>query len=480
MELLGILIIFFLASVVSLMVKRRVIIESLSVISAASAAVTAFVVASKVASSGSYLPYQFFAVDALGAIMLLIIGIVGLVVAVYSIWYLRSETAKGIIGFTRIQQFYILLNLFLAVMMLAVMSSNPIFTWISIEATTLSTAFLISFYNKPSAMEAAWKYLLLNATGLLLAFLGTLLYFTAVSQSDGASAITWSGLLAQAGHLDPIIAKIAFIFVLIGYGTKVGLVPMHTWLPDAHSKAPPPISALLSGVLLNVAFITIVRLKGITDIAIGSNTFTQHVLVFFGLLSIVVAALIIFTQKNYKRLLAYSSIENMGIATLGIGLGGLGTLAALLHVIYHALIKSALFLLSGTIFLRYSTTKIARILGIATALPVTGTLFFLSFFAITGTPPFGIFLTKIYILTALLRVSPWLAVIMIVSTAILFVGFFRHVMGMVFGQKPEDIQQGGENMWLIIPPLALIILALYLSWNLPPLLLTLLNHAAIQ
>ncbi len=480
MELLGILTIFFLASVVSLVVKRRAVIESLSVVSATMAVVVAYSVASKVAVSGTYLPYRFFAVDALGAIMLLIIGTIGLAVAIYSVWYLRSESEKNILGFTRVQQYFILLNLFLGVMMLAVMSSNPIFTWISIEATTLSTAFLISFYNKPSAMEAAWKYLLLNATGLLLAFLGTLLFFTAVSSTGGASGITWSGLLAQAGHLDPFIAKIAFIFVLVGYGTKVGLVPMHTWLPDAHSKAPPPISALLSGVLLNVAFMTLIRLKGITDVSIGSHAFTQHILVFFGLLSIVVATLIIFTQKNYKRLLAYSSIENMGIATLGIGLGGLGAVAALLHLMYHALIKSGLFLLSGTIFLRYSTTKIARILGVAATLPVTGTLFFLGFFAITGTPPFGIFLTKIYILTALFHAWPWLAVVMILSTVILFVGFFRHVMGMVFGKKPNDVAQGREHIWLVLPPLILVALALYLSWSLPPLLRTLINQAAIQ
>lgn len=480
MDLFSILGVFFIATVISLVIKRRSVIEFLSVVAALVALVISYTVASKVATVGTYSQFQFFTVDALGAIMLLVISTIGLAVAVYSVKYLRSETAKGIVGFTRVQQYFILLNLFLAVMVLAVVSSNPIFTWIFIEATTLSTAFLISFYNKPSAMEAAWKYLLINAAGLLLAFLGTLLYFTAVSSSGGANATTWNEILANAGQLNPLIAKIAFIFVLIGYGTKVGLVPMHTWLPDAHSKAPPPISALLSGVLLNVAFVMLIRLKGITDVSVGSSAFTQHVLVFFGLLSIVVSTLIIFTQKNYKRLLAYSSIENMGIATLGIGLGGLGTFAALLHMVYHALIKSALFLTSGTIFLRYSSTKIARVLGARAALPITSTLFFIGFFAITGTPPFGIFLTKVLILTALLRTSPVLAVVMIMFTAILFVGFFRHVTGMVFGTKPEEVPSGRESIWLVAPPLMLIALALYLGWQVPQLLITLINHATIQ
>src|ERR1035437_10116211 len=236
--------------------------------------------------------------------MILIVSFIGFFTIIYSIQYLRKETTKNIIGFTRVKQYFILLNLFLAAMFLAVTAGNPIFAWISIEATTLSTAFLISFYNKPSAMEAAWKYLIINSVGLLLGFFGTLLYFTSVSSWDGNGFVNWQLLTTHAIYLDPVLAKIAFIFVVIGYGTKVGLAPMHTWLPDAHSKAPVPISALLSGVLLNVAFVIILRFKYVTDASIGP-AFAQNLLMTLGILSIFIASLIILTQKNYKRLLAY-------------------------------------------------------------------------------------------------------------------------------------------------------------------------------
>jgi len=197
-------------------------------------------------------------------------------------------------------------------------------------------------------------------------------------------------LIANASTFDPIILKIAFVFVLIGYGTKVGLVPMHTWLPDAHSKAPAPISSLLSGVLLNVAFIAVLRFKLVTDTAIGPQ-FSGGLLVFFGIVSIAIAAFIIFIQKNYKRLLAYHSIEHMGIITLGFGFGGIGSFAGLLHMIYHSLAKSALFLSAGNILLKYSSTKMVNVRGMHLTIPVTSVLFFVGFMAMAGVPPFGIF-----------------------------------------------------------------------------------------
>ena len=219
-------------------------------------------VALKVSASGSYSPFAYFSIDSLGAIVMLLIACVGFVTAIYSIPYFRQETAKGIIGFTRVRQYFALLNIFLAAMFLVIAANSPIFAWISIEITTLSTAFLISFYNKPSAIEGAWKYLIINSIGLLLGFFGTLLYFASVSSFGGNEFISWQLLTANAVHLDPVIAKIAFIFVLIGYGTKVGFAPMHTWKPDAYSKAPNPIGTLLSGALLPVAFMIILKFKG--------------------------------------------------------------------------------------------------------------------------------------------------------------------------------------------------------------------------
>ncbi len=477
MELPIILTSFLVSALIGISVRHRRLIEASSIAASAVAFVESILVSLKVASSGSYVPFSFFYVDSLGAIVMLIIACVGLAVAVYSVEYLRQETAKGIIGLTRVRQYFVLMDLFIAAMFLAVTAGSPIVTWISIEATTLSTAFLISFYNKPSAMEAAWKYLIINSIGLLLGFFGTLLYFIPLTSLQGSGFVSWQLLAANTAHFDPLIAKIAFVFVLIGYWTKAGLVPMHTWLPDAHSKAPAPISALLSGVLLNVAFIMVLRFKNITDAVVGVS-FSRNFLILFGVISMLVAALIILTQTNYKRLLAYSSIENMGIVSLGFGFGGIGAFAAILHMIYHALIKSTLFLSAGTVLLKYSSTKIARVTGVLAALTVTGILFLTAFLFITGTPPFGIFLTKIFILSAGIKTHPAVVLVALFSMVVLFVGFFKHVTAMSFGKTPEGIKAGEGSVWLVVPPLALIAAASYLSFHVPGFLFALINGAA--
>lgn len=479
MELIIIFTSILISTTISLFAKRRCIIEFVSVIVSMVVFSESVIVAVKVAATGIYSPHQFFSVDALGAIAMLIIALVGLAVIIYSVAYLREETGKQIVGFKRVKQYFILLNLFLAAMFLAATASNPIFAWISIEATTLSTAFLISFYDKPSAIESAWKYLIINSVGLLLGFFGTLLYFTSVVSLGENGFISWQMLTANAAHLDPLIAKTAFVFVLIGYGTKVGLAPMHTWLPDAHSKAPAPISALLSGVLLNIALVIVLRFKVITDASIG-QLFSQNLLVIFGFLSILIASLINFTQKNYKRLLAYHSIENMGIAALGFGFGGFGVFAAILHMIYHALIKSALFLSSGTILLKYGSTKIANVRGMLVAIPVTGILFLTGFFVITGTPPFGMFITKVLVFSAGIAIHPIISIASLFSAAILFISFFHHATSMFFGEKPAEIETGEGSVWLSIPPLALIAVVFYLSFHIPQFLYALINDVILH
>ncbi|QQS61333.1 MAG: hydrogenase 4 subunit F [Candidatus Moraniibacteriota bacterium] len=476
MELLFIFIFLCISAGVGLLTKNRIIIELTSVISSFIVFVESINIALKVSLSGKYSSFSIFSVDALGAILLLLISCVGFVVVIYSIPYLRKETEKKAVGFTRVRQYFVLLNLFLIAMVLAISANNPIFAWISIEATTLSTAFLISFYNKPSAIEAAWKYLIINSVGLLLGFLGTLLYFTSTHSANENGFISWESLTENATQLDPLIAKIAFIFVLIGYGTKVGLAPMHTWLPDAHSKAPAPISALLSGVLLNVALVIVLRFKVITDIAVNEN-FTQNLLIIFGLLSILIATLVILTQKNYKRLLAYSSIENMGIMALGFGLGGIGALGAIFHMIYHSLLKSTLFLSAGTIFLTYGSTKIPNIRGILSTLPVTSVVFLLGFFAITGAPPLGVFFSKMIILSQGIETHPFVSIFALLLMAILFIGFFKHVSVMVFGKKLVGAERKNESIWLIIPPCILMGIFILLSFYMPLFLSTLINDA---
>lgn len=419
---------------------------------------------------------EYFSVNALGASLMMILGIVSTMASWYSVGYIKKEIDKKIIKPRKANQYFILLHLFIFAMFFAVITTNPILMWIAIEATTLSTAFLVSFYNKPSAIEAAWKYLIINSIGVLLGFLGTLLFLYPTVHGGFRGFMSWQMLIFNAPAFEPFIAKIAFIFVLIGYGTKVGLVPMHPWLPDAHSKAPAPISSLLSGVLLNVAFFAVLRFKIITDIAIGSS-FSQNLLIFFGILSIVVAAFIIFVQKNYKRLLAYSSVEHMGVIALGFGFGGIGAFAALLHMIYHSLAKSSLFLLSGNVFIMYSSTKIAEIRGMTKVLPVTAILFFIGFLTIMGVPPFGIFITEFTILSAGIGTCPFVTIIAIFSLALVFAAIIKHVVLMMFGEPKREHHYGEANIWTVLPPIILITILIILSFFIPASLQSLLQSA---
>ena len=400
MALFFIIAIPILAFFASLLVRKSLRILGVIVVGASFFELLAtLAVAMAVIDSGSYHLNGYFSVDALGVVLMMILALVGAMASWYSVGYLKSEVEKQIIGPSRVRQYFVLLHLFILAMFFAIITTSPILMWIAIEATTLSTAFLISFYNKPSAIEAAWKYLIINSVGLLLGFLGTLLFLYPTVHTGFQGLITWQTLHSEASSFDPTITKIAFVFVLIGFGTKVGLVPMHTWLPDAHSKAPAPISSLLSGVLLNVAFLAVLRFKAVVDSAMSSE-FSGSLLIFFGLISIILAAFIIFIQKNYKRLLAYHSIEHMGIIALGFGFGGLGSFAALLHMIYHSLAKSALFLSAGNILLKYSSTKMINVKGMIKTLPITSILFFVGFLAMAGVPPFGIFITEFSILSA--------------------------------------------------------------------------------
>ncbi len=455
--------------------KQRAIARATSVLASIIALIEVFFIAFKVADTGTYDPFPFFSVDGLGAIILLIIVIIGIVTNIYSLEYFRQEKLKHLVGSTRIKQYFILLNLFLAAMVIAVTANNPIMAWISIEATTLSTAFLISFYNKSSAIEAAWKYLVINSVGLLLGFFGTLLYFIPVTDLlEKGNMVSWHLLVTHASQLDPMIAKIAFIFILIGYGTKVGMVPMHTWKPSAYTKAPTPLGALLSGALLPVAFMMILRLKMLTDISAGP-LFSQYLLIGFGLLSIAVASFIIPILTNYKRLLAYSSIENAGIMALGFGFGGIGVMAASLHMIYHSLIKSALFLSSGNFLLHYHSARIKDVKGSLKVIPFTSIIFMIGFLAITGAPPFGILMSKMLILAAGMKRYPWISIVTLLLMEVLFFGFLKHVSSMLFGEKPSEIKSGEKNIWLIIPPFILLAIVLYLSLSMPTFLQQLLN-----
>jgi hydrogenase-4 component F len=466
-----------IACLASLLVRKTLrVLTYIAVISSLLEIVGTVIVVISVVHDGTYRLNGYLYVDSLGAILLMILALVGGMASLHSVSYLKIEMDKKIIGFRRVRQYFVLLNLFILAMFFAIMTANPILMWIAVETTTLSTAFLISFYNKPSAMEAAWKYLIVNSVGLLLGFLGTLLFLYPELHGGFNGLVTWHDLLSNASAFDPAIARIAFIFVLIGFGTKVGLVPMHTWLPDAHSKAPAPVSSLLSGVLLNVAFLAVLRFKAVTDLAVGSG-FSTELLIGFGIVSIVISAFIIYIQKNYKRLLAYHSVEHMGIITLGFGFGGAGAFAALSHMIYHALAKSALFLSAGDILLKYSSTKMVNIRGMIKILPVTSILFFVGFLVMAGVPPFGIFITEFSILSS--GISHYLVIVVIALLAfgLVFAGILKHVVEMIFGEPPESVPKGEAGVLTVVSAMILIVVLVGVGFYIPTFLHSLLQSA---
>ncbi|HEX8993990.1 MAG TPA: proton-conducting transporter membrane subunit [Candidatus Paceibacterota bacterium] len=459
-------------------------LEGLTLAGSVVSAFSIFALLPAVLSAGAYEASALFSLDALGEVIALIVAMVSVGMALYSVGYMRQEVRKDIIGFKRVRQYYVLFNVFLFAMYAAAAATAPIVMWIAIEGTTLSTALLVSFYNKPSAMEAAWKYLILNSIGLLFGFVGTLLF--TLAHNDTTALLTWHTLAQSAGALDPIIAKIAFACVLVGYGTKVGFAPLHTWKPDVYSKVPTPVAALFSTSLLSVAMLALMRFKIVTDIVVGSS-FSSTLFIVFGMLSIFIAAFIIFTQWNYKRMLAYSSVEHAGIVALGLGWGGIGAFAALLHLLYHALFKSLLFSAVGNTYLTYSSTKIRRVHGMIRTLPITTTLFFLGILAALGVPPFGTFLTEWYIFSSGMTFDPFIATLAIALLVIVFIGFMRHLSSMAFGTPAESstqvdgsfaIEPGEHGILTLLTPIVFAAILLVFGLTLPAPIHTLLTTAS--
>jgi hydrogenase-4 component F len=404
--------------------------------------------------------------DGLSAFMIAIVTFVGAIAGIYSVAYMRLEYDDS--DLRHLRMFYALFQLFIFTMLLAVTSDNLGVMWVAIEGTTLSTVFLVNLHENHTGLEAAYKYLIISSVGIALAFMGTVLVYYAAVTQVGEIGLSWTTLIAVASRLNPDIVKLAFVFILIGYGTKAGLAPMHTWLPDAHSEAPAPISALMSGVLLNVGLYALMRFKAVTDIAAGS-TFSSTWLMRFGLLSLGLAAAFLISQRNYKRMLAYSSVEHTGIVALGLGFGGYwGTLGALLHIVNHALSKSMLFILSGSVLLKYRTTEISGVRGLLKAAPWTGFAFLCGILALIGLPPFGLFISEFLIFQAGFAVhSVAYAVTGIALLVLIFAGMLGSVNSMLYGSSPEPLRPGDPLRWSIVPLAVNIILLVGLGLTLP-------------
>lgn len=379
-------------------------------------------------------------VDALSALLILTVTLVGVASLLYSIDYLGKAGSPHEATVPRLRRYYVFVLLFLFTMYLVSEANNLGLLWIALEGTTLVSALMVGYYQTRRALEASWKYLILCSAGLAFALFGTLLLYLASVRALGStgSGLDWTVLVAAGGQLDPGLVRLAIVFLFVGYGTKAGLAPLHTWLPDAHSEAPTPVSALLSGALLNCAIYALVRVDAIT-LQMPGFTLTHWLFLEFGLLSVFVAALFILVQRDLKRLLAYSSVENMGIIALGLGFGGvLGVFGSLFHLLNHAVTKAALFLAGGNLALAAGTKDLEEIQGALAAIPATGLVLLLGGLALAGVPPFSVFASEFIVLSAgFASGNAWAAGLLLVALAIVFAGLVRHVVHILLGQEPR-------------------------------------------
>lgn len=378
----------------------------------------------------------------------------------------------------QLRRYHIFINLFIAAMLLAVSANNLGIMWVAVEATTIFSALIIPLTLTKASVEASWKYILIGSVGIALAFAGTVLSYSDFVTPSGRveNALNWPVLLASAPSLHPEVMRLAFVFLLVGYGTKAGLAPMHTWLPDAHSEAPAPVSAMMSGILLAVAMYAILRWKVVVDATLGSS-YTDTLLLTLGLLSVLIASLSIVLSRNYKRMLAYSSIEHMGLTCMGLGLGPLGVFAALLHLVNHAAAKSTIFLLADRVAHRYHTTQVAGVSGLLQVMPWTGGLFAAGLLALIGLPPFGLFISEFALFRAGFALNyPWLMSAVLGLLAVAFVAVINHLNRMLYGPPPDGVTVGEVSGWRIAPLLLSVAALVVLGLTLPAPLATLLNQ----
>ncbi len=433
----------------SLLLRRARIAEYLNL----SASIITFVVAILLLAPSSHHPlvywHRYILLDAPGAWTILCTAAVYLLSSIYAMGYMRLLNEE-----TRLPRFYALFATFAFTMLCGPLMNSVGAYWIAIELTTLVSTFLVGFELGRESIEAAWKYIIIVSAGISLALLGTILFYWGGSFVLGPTYnMTWAVLRDNASHINPMLLNLAFLLVLVGYGTKVGLAPMHTWLPDAHSEGPAPVSAMLSGALLNTAILGIIRFLSIADAA-SSNLMPRTVLIVLGVFSLFVAAFFIVRQEGIKRLMAYSSVEHMGILALGFGFGGpLGIAGALYHMLNHSLTKSLMFFGAGNVMRHFGTKQMPQVRRVLKYLPVTGALWLAGAVAITGAPPFGLFLSEITIMRAgLLTPNRWAVFVMLLLLIVIFIGFLNHFRQMFFADKGgSSLPKQPLNAWCVAP-----------------------------
>lgn len=408
---------------------------------------------------------NFFNVSPEGMLILLVTSFIFVCIALYAFSYMDETEMENKPIFT------CCMLLFLGTMSMVTLSDHPIVLWIAIEATTLVSAPLIFIHRSKESLEATWKYILICSVGIALALLGCFFITLSMDLGNIEAPLTFSSLNDVATQLDPVWLKAGFIFVVIGFGTKMGLAPMHTWLPDAHSQAPSPASALLSGALLNCAFLGIYKMHVLMNVA-GLGGFSGNVLIGFGLISMLVGAIFIISQPDYKRMLAYSSIKNMGVIAFGVGIGGFALYGAFLHLIHHSLLKSSLFLSAGNILLGFGTKRVQRIGNVVRLLPKTFVSFFAGFIGISGLPPFGMFISEVIIIIGAFKSQRYISIaLFLFALTLVAAGAGRIFMSMSFGETSENLKVDEKTLRLV-PSYALLLASLGLCIWMPDIVFT--------
>jgi hydrogenase-4 component F len=410
---------------------------------------------------------ELFFVDSFNVFLVALTAFVGFTTALFSRPYMLIELHHGRINTRRLRLYHASFQLFMFTMLLALLTNNLGIMWVAMEAATLATVLLVSLYRTPASLEAAWKYFILCGVGIAQALFGTVLMYFAAEKVLGAggTALLWTHLDAVKSQLEPSVLTLAFVFLLVGYGTKVGLVPLHSWLPDAHAEGPTPVSAVLSGLLLNVALYALVRNKVLADGALG-NELTGNLMMGFGLLSVFTAAFFLSRQKDAKRLFAYSSVEHMGLITFAFGMGGpVATFAALLHMTVHSLTKSAIFFAVGHASQKAGTQMMDSIRGLIDTNPTIGWGLMLGSLAILGMPPFGVFASEFLIITTAMRDHPWATPFLLAALGVAFAAIFGKVQAMVFG---ETTGKRLPHPPAIVPVFVHLLLVLLLGVYIPP------------
>ncbi len=463
--------------------RERALLERLNLLAFGIVAVLAVWLGAEVLAHGTVDAFGgFLRADALSALVAGLSGFVAVVCGIYAVGYLRQEERAGKINARLLHRYYVLTPIFVGTMMAVPLVNNLGLLWVAIESTTLASVLLVRFYNQKSSLEAAWKYIVIGSAGIALALLGTLLiYYSAVPVvgEHAPNGFNWSVLIGVADKCQPAAMRLGFVLVLVGYGTKAGLAPMHTWKPDAYAEAPVPSAALLGAGFINCALYGIMRFYTLAAKCLGHD-YPGHLLVLFGVASILVAAPFVVVQRNFRRLLAYSSIDHAGIMVAALGFGGkLGALGAVLHMLFHGVAKPLLFFCAGNVQQQFGAPYLRKVSGVIHILPWTGGLFLMTALAVTGVPPFGLFQSEFTTLSAALAANhAWPAALFVAGIVTIFAGFLVHTSRLSLGQPAPGTIRGQECPWKLGAMALVAVPIVALGLWLPNQLYQLVNEAA--